>query len=232
MYGVFDFLGIGLDFCLRVHWQQAQMHHQATIATCDLLLSLLSVTTATTSALEREGRSGTSDRLCSDFSGAAFSDIMSAGGTRAHSSPSVDTSTTTFQLQSSNANDASSSAAPAADDVQSSPSNVLATTLVVMQWKSHACMKRMSQLLHTAPRAGSEDAAKVTALADESIGLALECALSHYSTRTLLLAFNAVMVSQLVSNMHGPCGILKPLFTSSFWQIPRHVLTPLFVLET
>jgi hypothetical protein len=41
---------------------------------------------------------------------------------------------------------------------------------------------------------GEKVAVMVAGLAEKSIALALECALSHHCTRTLLLVFHAVMV--------------------------------------
>lgn len=88
----------------------------------------------------------------------------------------------------------------------SSQPSLTPTAMVVMQWKSHACLQRMSQLLSSHPKKspGCESqegrwaeegaVAMVAALADQGISLALESCLSHQTTRTLVLVFNAVMV--------------------------------------
>lgn len=124
-------------------------------------------------------------------------DSISTSGAdaQAECGPSVESMSSSARTESSSVPNST------ANTSASSTATVTSTSLVVMQWKSHACLQLMKRYLELNQSAlltqeGSKNRELIRELAEKGIGLALEAAMDHHSTRTLLLAFHAVMVSR------------------------------------
>lgn len=175
--------------------------------TCDLLLLLLKVTTDVISppTVSRTYNSELSNEDCTTAAQCHPTEVATFSSSIATSVPSTRSGATMINIMNNKENEHSGNIS----DNSASPDALSATTLVAMQWKSHAALQRMTQLLQTTRgdngsidvseereqrRLSANEDETVGGLAEQSISLAIECALSHPCTRTVLLAFHAVMV--------------------------------------
>lgn len=172
----------------RVHWLQSQMQYDAVIDTCDMLMGVLQMS----SCAKAVGSSCASDD-CTP------ADSYSSSLKCSELNVNLPSTTTEFNTSSTARESENQCTAPA------EAFDLTASTNVVLQWKSHACLQQMNNLFQSQSRRRFNDASlldsntseivsKIELLADMCISVPLKIVLSSRSTRTLLLLFNAIMV--------------------------------------